>query len=129
MTSLRLDPTRDIGAWDLGIPIKGIAGMTVDRLNEELLRGAKFVMFQYCISVLIMTFKRRSSVYFVRAGEGTAGAAFGYTSLSLLFGWWGIPWGIIYTLETLAVNLGGGKDVTKEVLATILSVAQQYEIR
>jgi len=38
--------------------------------------------------------------------------------ISLLVGWWGFPWGLIYTPMTLIQNLGGGKDVTREVLAT-----------
>lgn len=39
-----------------------------------------------------------------------------YTMLTLFVGWWGIPWGPIYTIMCLATNLGGGKDVTSEVM-------------
>jgi hypothetical protein len=35
--------------------------------------------------------------------------------LSLLFGWWGLPWGLIYTPLTLWTNLSGGRDVTAEL--------------
>jgi hypothetical protein len=28
-------------------------------------------------------------------------------------------WGAIYTIQSLATNLGGGKDVTQEVLASL----------
>jgi hypothetical protein len=36
--------------------------------------------------------------------------------ISLLFGWWGIPWGPIYTVTSLFKNFGGGRDVTKEIM-------------
>jgi hypothetical protein len=43
--------------------IHGIEGMTTNEINEELHRGAKFVLYQYCISVLVMTFKRGTDVF------------------------------------------------------------------
>jgi hypothetical protein len=39
--------------------------------------------------------------------------------VTLLFGWWGIPWGIIYTFSTLFKNINGGRNVTTEVLQSI----------
>ena len=36
--------------------IQGIEGMSPDRLQFEIQRGAKFVFYQYAISVLVMTF-------------------------------------------------------------------------
>ena len=92
--------------------IVGIEGMTGDQLQAELQQGAKFVLFQYCISIIIMTFKRSSNIYFVRAGESAAGKGIVFTLISLLLGWWGIPWGPIYTIQALVTNLQGGKDVT-----------------
>jgi hypothetical protein len=32
--------------------------------------------------------------------------------VSLLLGWWGVPWGLIYTPLTLWSNLSGGREVT-----------------
>ena len=101
--------------------IKGVEGMTVANVQSEVARGGKFVVFQYCISIVVMTFKRNSAVYFIRAGEGTFGASIGYTLLTLLLGWWGIPWGPIYTIGALVTNLGGGKNVTNEVMGAFRS--------
>ena len=98
------------------IKLKNIEGLTVEQVNEELQKGAKFVVFTYCISIIIMTFKRSSNVYFIRANESTIKHSIGYTLLSLILGWWGIPWGPIYTIGALYTNLSGGKDVTGEVL-------------
>lgn len=46
----------------------------------------------------------------------TAKHSIGYTLLTLLFGWWGIPWGAIYTIDSIYTNHTGGKDVTKEII-------------
>lgn len=83
-------------------------------IREEVGKGAKFVVFEYAISILIMTFKRSSDVHFIRAGEGTFGKALPYTALTLFAGWWGIPWGPIYSVMALVTNLGGGRDVTAQ---------------
>jgi len=99
--------------------IIGIKNMTIDDLNRELGQGGKFVIFQYCISILILTFKRPSDIYFIRAGEGTIKKSIGFTIVSLLLGWWGIPWGPIYTIGSLVTNLSGGKNVTEEVVASL----------
>jgi len=99
--------------------IKNIQGITTDELNRELQRGGKFVIFQYCFSIVIMTFKQGSDVYFVRAGESTIKYSIGYTLLTFFLGWWGIPWGPIYTIGSLFTNLTGGKDVTQEILNSL----------
>ncbi len=98
--------------------IKGIEGMTTADVKAEVERGGKFVIFQYCISIIVLTFKRSSDVYFIRAGEGTFGAGIGYSLLALFLGWWGIPWGPIYTIGALANNFGGGKDVTDAIMVS-----------
>jgi hypothetical protein len=36
-----------------------------------------------------------------------------------LLGWWGFPWGFIYTPQVIAKNLQGGVDVTANVLASL----------
>jgi hypothetical protein len=95
--------------------IKGIEGMTANDLKFELQRGGRFVIFHYCISCLILSFLRSSDIYFVKAEESAVSKGLGYTFLTLLIGWWGFPWGIIYTIGALATNLSGGKDVTNEV--------------
>lgn len=96
--------------------IKGIEGLSTTEINDELTRGAKFVVYQYCISCLIMTFKRNSKIYFVRAGENSQKHSIPYLILSLTLGWWGIPWGPIYTVSSVIKNLCGGVDVTEELL-------------
>lgn len=97
--------------------VTGTEGMTHEDINHALGQGGKFVTFSYTISIVFMTFKRSSDVYFIKPGEGTAGKSIGFTLLTLIMGWWGIPWGPIYSIGSLITNLGGGKDVTHEIAA------------
>lgn len=99
--------------------IKGIEGMTVAEVQDEINRGGKFVLYTYCISIIVMSFKRPSSVYFIKSNENAFVKGLPFSLISLLFGWWGIPWGIIYTIGCLFSNIGGGKNVTKEVMQSI----------
>jgi hypothetical protein len=97
--------------------IVGVEGLTSQQVHDEIGRGGRFVMYQYCVSIVLMTFKRPSNIYFFKAGEGSIGRGVGFSLLTLLLGWWGIPWGPIYTLQSLWVNFRGGRDVTQEVVA------------
>lgn len=101
--------------------ISGIEGMSADQLRFELERGGRFVLFQYCVSLLVITFKRQSPIYFIRAGENPFGKGIGFTLLTLVAGWWGIPWGPIYSVQSIYLNFSGGKDVTKEIAVALKS--------
>lgn len=96
--------------------IQGIEGIPPAELHAQVQRGGKFVVFQYTISILIMTFRRSSDVFYIKPGESAFVKGLPYTILTMFAGWWGIPWGPIYSLTSLATNLGGGKDVTSEVM-------------
>lgn len=99
--------------------IKGLEGITVAELFSEVEKGAKFVVFQYCISILVLTFKRSSPIYLIKSGESTFKKSMAYSLLSFFFGWWGIPWGPIYTIGSLVNNFKGGKDVTNEIMSSL----------
>lgn len=95
--------------------IQGIEGLSPEDIQRELRNGGKFVVFSYAVSIVVLTFRRKSDVHFLRAGENAVVAGLPYTLLSLFLGWWGFPWGLIYTPMALATNLSGGEDVTTEV--------------
>jgi hypothetical protein len=99
--------------------IKGLEGISPEELDRELENGARFVLFTYCISILILTFRRTSDIFYVRPGASAIGYGLPYLLISLLFGWWGIPWGPIYTLQAIGRTLNGGKDVTNEIVPTL----------
>jgi hypothetical protein len=99
--------------------IKNTEGLSTDRLNDELRKGAKFVVFSYTISVIVITSRRTSDIYFVKADEASSKYSWKYSLLTLFFGWWGIPFGPIFSLVSFYKNFTGGKDVTPEVLSHI----------
>src|SRR4051812_47284933 len=99
------------------MPIQGLEGLSDAQIDAEIANGGKFVVYSYCVSVLVMTFKRPSDIFFLRAGESGVGKGMPYTLISLFAGWWGFPFGLIYTPMCIIQNLGGGKDVTQALLA------------
>ena len=101
---------------DLTMKILGMDGLTDQQINEDLQNGGKFVIYRYTISIIILTFRRSSDVYYIRPGQNAVVKGLGWTVLTFLLGWWGIPWGPIYSIGCLGTNLSGGKDVTKEIV-------------
>jgi hypothetical protein len=99
--------------------ILGIEGLTTQQVNDDLDNGGKFVIYRYTVSIIVLTFRRSSDVYFIRPGENAVVKGLGWTILTFLLGWWGIPWGPIYSIGCLGTNLSGGKDVTKEIVGTM----------
>ena len=99
--------------------IKNIDGLSAADLQEQVNSGGRFVYFPFTISLIVVTFKHTSGVYLVRKSKGAAIKAIPFTLISLLFGWWGIPFGPKYTIESIRTNMAGGKDVTDDVMATV----------
>src|SRR5262249_33078797 len=95
--------------------IDGIDNRTPAELERDLAAGGRFVLFECCISLIVITLRRPSPVCFLRPGDSGAVRGLRYTVVSLLLGWWGLPWGVIYTPLALLTNLGGGRDVTARV--------------
>jgi hypothetical protein len=92
--------------------IVGLEGVSREELAHELDRGAKFVVFQYCVSVVFLTVTRGTNIYFVRSDESPLVKGLPWTALSMALGWWGFP-------IVVGKNLLGGKDVTNDVVAAL----------
>jgi hypothetical protein len=99
--------------------IKNIDGLSAADLQEEVNNGARFVYFPFTISLIVVTFKRTSGVYLVRKHKEAVIRSIPFTMISLLFGWWGFPFGPKYTWESIRTNVAGGKEVTDDVMATV----------
>src|SRR5262245_7145310 len=99
--------------------IEGIDNRTPAEVARDLAAGGRFVLYECCISLIVITLRRPSPVCFLRPGEAGVVRGLPYTLVSLLLGWWGLPWGVIYTPFVLLNNLGGGRDVTTEVWARL----------
>jgi hypothetical protein len=88
-----------------------------DRLRRQVeafrdVRGGRWVVYPYCISLGLVSFRRSSGLTFIPEGGGRLLPAVPYLLMSLALGWWGIPWGIFWTVECIVRCLQGGVDVT-----------------
>lgn len=102
--------------------INGLApDLTIQQLQDEIDRGGRFVMYSYTISLVVVTLRRPSDIYFIPGGHSRVAKGLGFALTSLVLGWWGIPWGPIYTVTSLCSNLTGGKDVTDEVVKALIT--------
>jgi hypothetical protein len=95
--------------------IRGLEGLAPADLEKELKAGGRFVFFEYSISLVAVSLRRPTDIYFLRHGQYAWVRGLPYTVLSFLLGWWGLPWGFIYTPLAIFTNLTGGRDVTAEV--------------
>lgn len=95
--------------------IRGTEGLTPADIQNEIARGARFVAYQWCLSLLVVTLKRGTRIYYLKPGETGFLAGFFWSAFTLVAGWWGFPWGPIYTIGSLWTNLRGGIDVTDAV--------------
>lgn len=97
--------------------IKNLNGLSADQVSREIQRGGRFVMYQYTISLIVVTLQRSSDIYFIPGDEKGISEGLRYTAVSLILGWWGIPWGPVRTIRSVSCNLTGGKDVTQELMS------------
>ncbi len=99
--------------------IQGLEGLSQADLQQQLRQGARFVVYSYAMSFILVSFKRTSAVHFIKAGESAVVPGLPYVLLSFLLGWWGFPGGLIYTPWAIIQNLSGGTDVTPQMLASL----------
>jgi len=100
--------------------IEGIDNLTPRELEAELAAGGRFVFYEYCISLVFLTLRCPTSVRLLRPGETGLARGLPFVFVSMLLGWWGVPWGLIYTPLTIFTNLCGGYDVTEQVCGCVL---------
>jgi hypothetical protein len=103
----------------LGVKVIGVEGLSADLIVHQVAAGARFVAYRYCVSAVVVSFRHSSSAYLVRPGDSHVRKGLRFSALSLLLGWWGFPWGPIWTVGSIATNLRGGVDVTAHVLHAI----------
>jgi hypothetical protein len=71
----------------------------------------QLVVYPYVISALFLSFKRVSGVKAIEPGQSRLWPGMPYMLATLFLGWWGIPWGPIWSVQTLIQNLRGGVEV------------------
>lgn len=84
------------------------------QIFQELEKGGRLVRYQYTISIIVMTFSLNTKIHLLRAGEKGIKPGIIFSIITILLGWWGIPWGPIRSIVALKNNFSGGKDVELE---------------
>jgi hypothetical protein len=87
--------------------LKGLNGMTIAQVQDEVARGGRFVRYNWCLSLLVVTFRYQSAIYFIRSHENAFLKGLPFSAASFLLGWWGIPYGAFYTMNALYKNING----------------------
>jgi hypothetical protein len=104
--------------------IRGIEQMTLGDLVEQVRLGGRFVVFHWCAGLLVTTVQRPSEIRFLRAGA-SAGRGGWRTLVTMLAGWWAVPFGPGATFACLRENLAGGRDITAIVLQRLLQTERE----
>lgn len=100
----------------------------VERNKHKLLNGEMLVYehsqvslqtnlahFEACFSIIFLTVQMQSRFLFEEKDRRLF-TGFFYTLFTFIFGWWGIPWGPIYTIKIIGSNIFGGRLMTVEEL-------------
>lgn len=95
--------------------IANVEGMSLAEVDSVLAGGGRFVIFQFALSLGLITYSRPSKLWLVRDDAEAERIARRYTIPTMLFGWWGLPFGPIRTVQALRINKGGGVDLTSDV--------------
>lgn len=72
----------------------------------------RLTLMYYAMSFLILTMRRGASGIWCERCRAIESAK--WTLLSGILGWWGLPWGPLYTLHALLINALGGKQPRDE---------------
>ena len=74
--------------------------------NQKITLTTEVTQYQGCVSFLLFTSRFRSR--FLIVGQGNTADWLIYSGLTFMFGWWGFPWGLLFTPQALYRNLRGG---------------------
>jgi Fe-S cluster assembly iron-binding protein IscA len=76
--------------------------------NIPITYETRVTRFEVVASFVVVTLERFSRYYLVEQ-DPPGIVPLGYTLITLLLGWWGLPWGPICTIRAAIANLSGGK--------------------
>jgi hypothetical protein len=96
-----------------------LESVNVSQVEAAVSAGGRLVFYEYCISFIALTLRRPSALYLLEAGDRGFVHGIPYALASLILGWWGLPWGLVYTPLVLLTDLAGGCDVTEEIMSRL----------
>ncbi len=78
-----------------------LSGATLEFEDREYSAETELVQYQWCISIIVMTFVRVTSF---KIQDRDSSSAVMSNLLTIFGGWWGVPWGPIRSIQCLAGN-------------------------
>lgn len=113
------------------LDLHAFSNVSEKEFRARLAAGERFVVFLFAVSVVVYSFRHPTKVVVLRNRSQAIRRGLPWTLLTLVLGWWSIPSGPIYTIQALAANIGGGVDVSAEILDHIRKndVRYQYGFR
>lgn len=85
------------------------------QLRAALERGDRCVRFRYVLSFVFVTCDYESTVHLMPATSDGTWRGLPYCLITMLFGWWGLPYGPIQSVAAIRSWMDGGEDVTDEI--------------
>lgn len=87
--------------------------------GRKVTPSSVLAQYQACLSLFILTMRFRSPRVVVGSPKNQSTGVM-YTLVSAVAGWWGLPWGFIYTPQAIYRNLHGGyRQTVRELLPTL----------
>ncbi len=81
--------------------------------GAEINRHTEVRRFLVALSVIVASFKIPTR-HHIAGLDNFAHKQIQYSLATLVCGWWGVPWGPVYTVQSLAKNVSGGYIMTIE---------------
>lgn len=103
-------------------------GATLDYDGVPISSRSVITRFRYCYSYIAMTSSRSSAMYLADGldSEEAKNAKLTCQLITAFSGWWGIPWGIIYSVQFLFVN-GVKNGTNDDTVGAIMQRIQSAE--
>jgi hypothetical protein len=106
---------------------RSIRNLSSQEIDDFLAKGGRLVFFEFCISFIFITLRHTTTIKAIRSGQWAWVRGLPYSLISLLLGWWGLPWGPIYSFLTIVTNVQGGCDVSSQVRELWLKKTVKFE--
>ncbi len=100
-------------------PLKNVTIKQLEHLEKSISLGAKFVVFNYRISLGVVSLLKCSPAIFITKQDEINKFRKKYDLLNFIFGPWLILKGPFLTYEAYKINRNGGIDVTKDIMANL----------
>lgn len=115
------NPTGPLGEWLLANKAEILDG-GVERDGVLVTDATVLYQYKYVVSLVFVTFNCTTPYLLPTIRNDLLRTArIKYSLISLLFGWWGIPWGPTCTIPALFTNLTGGN---RRTVGSILAEAE-----